>query len=64
MVGIRRGKNIDGDKNKNVDEEGEGKKREDRDHYFIEEVWIFGMLYQFVFSGWQCSGGVVKRNDK
>ena len=37
MVRIRRGKNIDGDKNNNVDEEEEGKKREDWDHYAVVE---------------------------
>ena len=58
MVGIRRGKNIDGDKNKNVDEE-EGKKKTGI-IMWLRKIGSFGMFDQFVFSGWQSSGGVLR----
>ena len=60
MVGIRRGKNIDGDKNKNF----EGKKREDRDHYVVEEDWKLWdsgpiCIFRLAMFWWS-----IKRNDK
>ena len=63
MVRIRRGKNIDGDKNKNVHEEEKGKKREDQDRYVVEEdrkLWDVGPICIFRLANFWWS----KRNDK
>ena len=46
------------DKNKNVHEEEEGKKEKTGIIMRLWKIGSFGMLDQFVFSGWQTSGGV------
>ena len=60
MVRIRKGKNMDGDKNKKVHEDEKGKKEKTGIVMWLRKIGSFGILDQFVFSGWQSSGGVLR----